>query len=169
MADEPASATDMNAPLHEIDRIERLVGLEADGELDEERRRELAALEARRPAEVERARRELRHLRRMMRADRVPPAPAGQRDRILRRVRAAQAEDRAERSLLPFVRLVTAAAAALLLLAAWPAVVGGRAVRADERSLLDRRGVEDELRALERDGGVDLVRFLERRLLGRGD
>lgn len=150
-----------------LDRVERLVGLEFDGRLDDASRRELDALLEDRAAA--RVREEMLGVRALLREAGDVPVPPLLRDRIVARVAVARDEalavpprTLARNSTLRLVQTITLAAAVTLGVTAW--ITSGGAVRADDR--LDHpRTVEDDLR--ERSGADgSLVPYLEWRFLG---
>lgn len=154
------------------DRVERLVGLELDGRLDDVERRELDALL--RDGEAARVRDGMVRLRETLRSVPDPAVPPLLRDRIVARVAVAR-DDAATPILrlstdgpLRMIQSIAAAAAIALGTTAW--IASGGAVRADDR-LQHPRTIEDELRErTDTDGsngsGGSLERFLEWRFLG---
>jgi hypothetical protein len=148
------------------DRVERLVGLELDGRLDDSLRRELDAFL--RDGEAARVRDEMVRLRETLRSVPDPVVPPLLRDRIVARVAVARDDATtpvlrlAGDAPLRLIQSIVAAAAIALGTTAW--VASGGAVRADDR-LEHPRTIEDDLRErTDQDGSVD--RFLEWRFLG---
>ncbi len=148
------------------DRVERLVGLELDGRLDEAARRELDRLL--RDGAAVRVRDEMVGVRELLRRAEAPALPPLLRDRIVARVAVAR-DERATTPLrlagggtLRLVQAITVAAAITLGATAW--VTSGGAVRADDQ-LEHPRTVEDELRERTDDDG-SIAPYLEWRFLG---